>query len=133
MTGLLRIVDASGEREAELSRGRMTLGTSRADPLFVKGEGSYPSLLSLSWDPRRATWMLYCPLPLIAPNREPPRGRAGRTDSPNQSRCDRIAGRFSAISTLARAAGASRPANRPDLARQSAARHRPRRPARDGG
>src|SRR6266478_5660772 len=35
MTGLLRIIDASGEREAELSRGRMTLGTSRADPLVV--------------------------------------------------------------------------------------------------
>src|SRR5437867_8139671 len=67
MTGLLRIVDASGEREAELSRGRMTLGTSRADPLFVKGEGDYPSLLSLNWDPRRATWTLYCPLPLAAP------------------------------------------------------------------
>src|SRR5437870_11308576 len=67
MTGLLRIIDASGEREAELSRGRMTLGTSRADPLFVKGEGNYPSLLSLSWEPRRATWMLNCPLPLVAP------------------------------------------------------------------
>lgn len=67
MTGLLRIVDASGERDAELSRGRMTLGTSRADALFVKGEGDYPSLLSLSWDPRRATWTLYCPLPLVAP------------------------------------------------------------------
>ena len=67
MTGLLRIVDASGEREAELSRGRMTLGTSRADPLFVKGEGDYPSLLLLNWDPRRATWTLYCPLPLAAP------------------------------------------------------------------
>jgi putative ABC transport system substrate-binding protein len=35
MTGLLRIVDAAGERNAELSRGRMTLGTSRADALFV--------------------------------------------------------------------------------------------------
>jgi ABC transport system ATP-binding/permease protein len=67
MTGLLRIVDASGERDAELSRGRMTLGTSRVDALFVKGEGDYPSLLSLSWDPRRATWTLYCPLPLVAP------------------------------------------------------------------
>ena len=67
MTGLLRIIDASGERDAELSRGRMTLGTSRADALFVKGEGDYPSLLSLSWDPRRATWTLYCPLPLVAP------------------------------------------------------------------
>src|SRR6266446_4043607 len=67
MTGLLRIIDASGEREAELSRGRMTLGTSRTDPLFVKGEGNYPSLLSLSWEPRRATWMLNCPLPLVAP------------------------------------------------------------------
>ena len=67
MTGLLRIVDAAGERDAELSRGRMTLGTSRSDALFVKGEGDYPSLLSLSWDPRRATWTLYCPLPLGAP------------------------------------------------------------------
>src|SRR5205807_9568987 len=67
MTGLLRIIDASGEREAELSRGRMTLGTSRADPLFVKGEGNYPSLVSLSWDARRATWRLNCPLPLVAP------------------------------------------------------------------
>ena len=67
MIGLLRIVDASGERDAELSRGRMTLGTSRADALFVKGEGDYPSLLSLNWDPRRATWTLYCPLPLAAP------------------------------------------------------------------
>jgi ABC-type multidrug transport system ATPase subunit len=74
MTGLLRIVDASGERDAELSRGRMTLGTSRSDTLFVKGEGDYPSLLSLGWDPRRATWTLYCPLPLSAPvtvNRRP--------------------------------------------------------------
>lgn len=67
MTGLLRIVDAAGERDAELSRGRMTLGTSRSDALFVKGEGDYPSLLSLGWDPRRATWTLYCPLPLAAP------------------------------------------------------------------
>jgi ABC-type multidrug transport system ATPase subunit len=67
MTGLLRIVDGSGERDAELSRGRMTLGTSRADALFVKGDGEYPSLLSLNWDPRRATWTLYCPLPLAAP------------------------------------------------------------------
>src|SRR5437870_10684770 len=67
MTGLLRIVDAAGERDAELSRGRMTLGTSRSDALFVKGEGDYPSLLSLSWDPRRATWTLYCSLPLTAP------------------------------------------------------------------
>jgi ABC-type multidrug transport system ATPase subunit len=67
MTGLLRIVDAAGERDAELSRGRMTLGTSRSDALFVKGEGDYPSLLSLNWDPRRATWTLYCPLPLAAP------------------------------------------------------------------
>src|SRR6266513_2481940 len=67
MTGLLRIVDAAGDRDAELSRGRMTLGTSRSDGLFIKGEGDYPSLLSLSWDPRRATWTLYCPLPLGAP------------------------------------------------------------------
>jgi hypothetical protein len=36
MTGLLRIVDAAAERDAELSRGRMTLGHSRADALFVK-------------------------------------------------------------------------------------------------
>src|SRR5438552_940065 len=67
MTGLLRIVDAAGDRDAELSRGRVTLGTSRSDGLFIKGEGDYPSLLSLSWDPRRATWTLYCPLPLAAP------------------------------------------------------------------
>src|SRR5438128_629859 len=67
MTGLLRIVDAAGDRDAELSRGRVTLGTSRSDGLFIKGEGDYPSLLSLSWDPRRATWTLYCSLPLAAP------------------------------------------------------------------
>ncbi|PYJ89575.1 MAG: hypothetical protein DME71_09260 [Verrucomicrobia bacterium] len=67
MTGLLRIVDAAGDRDAELSRGRVTLGTSRSDGLFIKGEGDYPSLLSLSWDPRRATWTLYCSLPLTAP------------------------------------------------------------------
>ena len=67
MTGLLRIVDAAGERDAELSRGRMTLGTSHSDALFIKGQGDYPSLLSLSWDPRRATWTLSCPLPLVAP------------------------------------------------------------------
>ena len=67
MTGLLRIVDASGERETELSRGRMTIGTSRSDSLLITADGDFPSLLSLTWDARRATWVLYCSLPLAAP------------------------------------------------------------------
>ena len=71
MTGLLRIVDESGEREVELSRVRMTIGSSRSDSLVVgvrgNGDGDLPSLASLTWDSRRATWVLYCPLPLPAP------------------------------------------------------------------
>jgi ABC-type multidrug transport system ATPase subunit len=67
MTGLLRIVDGSGERDLELSRGRMTIGSSRADSLCVQAAGDFPSFASITWDPRRATWTLYCPLPLSAP------------------------------------------------------------------
>lgn len=69
MTGLLRIIDASGERDIELSRARMTMGSSRSDSLFIKSneDHDFPSLASLTWDARRATWMLYCPLPLAAP------------------------------------------------------------------
>ena len=41
MTGLLRIVDASGEREAELSRGRMTLGITLVSLAFLVSASSY--------------------------------------------------------------------------------------------
>src|ERR1700676_1041877 len=67
MTGLLRIVDDSGEKEVELSRSRMTIGSSQEDSLCIRIDGDFPSLASLTWDSRRATWVLYCPLPLATP------------------------------------------------------------------
>jgi len=67
MTGLIRVIDDSGEREIELSRERMAIGSSRSDAIYIRGEGEFPALASITWDGRRATWVLYCPLPLSAP------------------------------------------------------------------
>lgn len=64
MLGLIRIVDDSGEHEAELSRSRMTIGSSDSDSIRIEMEGNLECLASLTWDARRATWILYCPLPL---------------------------------------------------------------------
>lgn len=67
MTGLLQIVDQSGERSVELSRGRTTIGSGESDSIVIKTENLGPALVTLNWDSRRATWVLYCPLPLAAP------------------------------------------------------------------
>jgi ABC-type multidrug transport system ATPase subunit len=64
MTGLIRIVDATGERDIELSRETMTVGSGSGDAIRVNGNGSMESLVSLGWDSRRATWVLHCPLAL---------------------------------------------------------------------
>jgi len=60
MRGLLRLTDDSGEREIELTRGRTTVGGSPIDTLKINGEGYPASMLTLQWEPRRATWMLRC-------------------------------------------------------------------------
>ncbi|HKP93769.1 MAG TPA: FHA domain-containing protein, partial [Chthoniobacterales bacterium] len=67
MTGLLQIVDKSGERTVELARTGTTIGSDRADSIPIKGENLGPALVTLNWDNRRATWVLFCPLPLAAP------------------------------------------------------------------
>jgi ABC-type multidrug transport system ATPase subunit len=64
MVGLLRIIDDSGERDLELSRTRVTLGSAQTDSIRIKNDSDVGSLASLTWDTRRATWILYCPLPL---------------------------------------------------------------------
>ena len=45
----------------------MAIGSSRSDAIYIRGEGEFPALASITWDGRRATWVLYCPLPLSAP------------------------------------------------------------------
>ena len=67
MTGLLQIVDKSGERSVELSRGGTTIGSDESDSIVIRTENLGPALVTLNWDSRRATWVLYCPLPLAAP------------------------------------------------------------------
>ena len=67
MTGVLQIVDESGERTRELSRTETTIGSDSSDSIIIKSENLGPALVSLNWDSRRATWLLYCPLPLAAP------------------------------------------------------------------
>ncbi len=67
MTGLLQIVDESGERTVELSRAETTIGSDRSDSIALKTENLGPALVTLNWDSRRATWLLHCPLPLAAP------------------------------------------------------------------
>ncbi len=67
MLGFLTIIDDSGERDLELTRERMTLGYSASDTIRITGDRDVASAASLSWDTRRATWILYCPLPLSIP------------------------------------------------------------------
>src|ERR1700731_1803061 len=67
MVGLLRIIEDAGERDLELSRARVTLGSAPTDSIRIKNDGDLGSLASLTWDTRRATWILYCPLPLPVP------------------------------------------------------------------
>jgi ABC-type multidrug transport system ATPase subunit len=67
MTGLLQIVDKNGDRSVELSRTGTTIGSGESDSIVIQGENLGPSLLTISWDSRRATWVLNCPLPLGAP------------------------------------------------------------------
>src|SRR5579864_1108556 len=67
MLGILTIADDSGERDIELSRDRMTIGHSESDSIRVHNDSDAASICSISWDGRRATWILYCPLPLTAP------------------------------------------------------------------
>lgn len=67
MTGVLHIVDESGERTVELSRTGTTIGSDSSDSIVIKGEDLGPALVTLNWSSRRATWVLYCPLPLAAP------------------------------------------------------------------
>ena len=67
MLGLLTIVDDSGKRDIELARGRMTIGYSESDSIQINGDSEVANAASLSWEGRRATWMLYCPLPLSIP------------------------------------------------------------------
>lgn len=67
MTGVLQIVGKSGERTVELSRASTTIGSDQSDSIVLEGENLGPALVSLSWDSRRATWLLSCPLPLAAP------------------------------------------------------------------
>ena len=67
MTGLLRIVDNSGERDMELPRSRVSVGSDRADQVLIKSDELGAAIVALNWDSRRATWLLYCPLPLAVP------------------------------------------------------------------
>jgi ABC-type multidrug transport system ATPase subunit len=67
MTGLLQIVDESGERNIKLSRAATTVGSDPSDSIVLEAENLAPALVTLSWDSRRATWLLCCPLPLAAP------------------------------------------------------------------
>src|SRR4051812_11105586 len=67
MTGLLQIVDNSGERSVGLARTAMTVGSDPADSVVIKGENLGAAVVSINWDSRRTTWVLHCPLPLGAP------------------------------------------------------------------
>jgi len=67
MTGLLRIVEETAERDIELARERLTVGSAPTDTIQVKTGTIAPALVSLDWDARRATWILRVPLPLAAP------------------------------------------------------------------
>jgi ABC-type multidrug transport system ATPase subunit len=60
MKGTLRIMDRAGDRAVPLPRERCSLGNGPADPLRIETEGAYPSVASLEWEARRATWLFCC-------------------------------------------------------------------------
>lgn len=68
MTGVLRIVDRSGEREIELPRGYMSVGCADSDSIRIHADGlpSSPPI-SLEWNARRATWVAQCAVALAVP------------------------------------------------------------------
>lgn len=67
MIGLLQILDKSGERTVELSRAGSTIGSDNSDSIVIENENLGMALVTLMFESRRATWVLYCPLPLAAP------------------------------------------------------------------
>lgn len=61
MTGLLRIVDSSGEREIDLPRGFISVGGNNSCTIQIHAEGlPASSLIALEWNARRGTWMMQC-------------------------------------------------------------------------
>ena len=100
------------------STARKFSGLSDLGLGFAAALGGAPDAGALSWDPRRATWMLYCPLPLAAPVTVNRRAVAPGEQIPlTNLDVIEVPGAFFAVSTIARAAGASGPADRSDLAR----------------
>jgi len=68
VTGFLRIVDGSGEREIQLPRGYIPLGGDHPDSVQINGEGpSTASAIALEWNTRRATWMIQSTAALTVP------------------------------------------------------------------
>jgi ABC-type multidrug transport system ATPase subunit len=68
MTGLLRVIDRSGERTLELPRGHITVGGRRPDSIPVETECALSSFpFSLEWNARHATWFVQCAVALAVP------------------------------------------------------------------
>ena len=53
-------MDRAGDRAVPLPRERCSLGNGPADPLRIETDGAYPSVASLEWEARRATWLFRC-------------------------------------------------------------------------